>query len=150
MRCADDGNEEHERQGLTVTGQVNIQTARQADASLHPPVSLWLCFKGISGEIHKKHTGYCIIACVPMWRRVRDSTSAAAEATSGCNMPPACCQVPSGSNPRGSSSKCKHPPPDGEGCLHLEKVLRFDRKTLRGVHCLFRGVQMPNGVQFER
>ena len=32
----------------------------------------------------------------------------------------------------------------------VENVLRFDRKTLRGVHRLFRGVQMSKGVQNER
>ena len=36
---------------------------------------------------------------VLLWRSGWDSTSAAAEATSGCDMPPACRQEPSGSNP---------------------------------------------------
>ena len=33
------------------------------------------------------------------WHAVRDSTCAPAQATSGCNVPPARCQAPSGSNP---------------------------------------------------
>ena len=39
----------------------------------------------------------------------------------------------------------KHPPPVGEGCLFLEKVSRFDRKTIKGVHRLFRGVHFNLG-----
>ena len=34
-----------------------------------------------------------------LWRRVQDSTCSAEQAASGCDMPPACRQVPSGSNP---------------------------------------------------
>ena len=49
--------------------------------------------------------------CPVFWHAVRDSTCAAAQATSGCNMPPACCQVPSGSNPT-SMQKTGHP----KGC----------------------------------
>ena len=41
--------------------------------------------------------------------------------------------------------KNEHPPPVGEGCLFLEKVSRFDRKTIKGVHRLFRGVHFNLG-----
>ena len=45
----------------------------------------------------------------------------------------------SGSNPHERSAKNKNPLPYGRGSLFLEKIMRFDRITLRGVHRLFRG-----------
>ena len=57
--------------------------------------------------------------------------------------PPAPCQVPSVRIP--PCCENKHPPPVGEGCLFLEKVSRFDRKTIKGVHRLFRGVHFNLG-----
>ena len=47
----------------------------------------------------KEKAGNSIKITYLLWRRRWDSTSAAAEAASGCSMPPACCQEPSGSNP---------------------------------------------------
>ena len=46
-------------------------------------------------ELH----GHSIRMLVQIWRSGWDSTCSAEQATSGCNMPPAYCQVPSGSNP---------------------------------------------------
>ena len=76
------------------------------------------------------------------WRRRRDSP-ACGRAASGCKAPPAPCQVPSVRIP--PCCENKHPPPVGEGCLFLEKVSRFDRKTIKGVHRLFRGVHFNLG-----
>ena len=55
------------------------------------------------------------------WYAGRDSTCAAAQATSGCKAPPAPCQEPSGSNPCDSNQK-KPDAPDGVSGF-LEKNL---------------------------
>ena len=47
----------------------------------------------------QKKDCYLVKIAILFWRRVQDSTCPAGQAASGCKVPPAPCQVPSGSNP---------------------------------------------------
>ena len=62
-------------------------------------------------------------AGVLMWQREKDSACPAGQAASGCDMPPAYRQAPSGSNP---SRKCKSSPTVGRAAFPMAAGEGFD------------------------